>query len=152
MENSDNDFTICCVWECQSKSMNWFSVANWPACVQSHVTETLHDERLAAPAGRRACWQFSVLHWADAQNQYIWVKRQCGWHTDCAHVIGFVNEIFQAVENASAGGRYTSMDTALVNWFSWSRTENFVSKTVRCVWLSYKIHLPVTQAWALISW
>lgn len=55
------------------------------ACVQANITETLNDECFTTPAG-------------------------CG--ADCAHIVGFIDEVLQAMENTAAGSRDTSMDTA----------------------------------------
>lgn len=59
--------------------------------VQAHVTKTLNDEGLSAPARGS---------------------------TDDAHKAGLVDEVFQAVENASAGGGHATMNATLINGFA----------------------------------
>lgn len=64
------------------------STSQVTACVQTDITETLNDERLSTPS------------WCCA---------------DGAHVVCFVDEVLQTVENTATGSWHTTMDTTLVD-------------------------------------
>lgn len=85
--------------------------AKLPACVQSYVTETLNDECLASPTG---CRTYVNIDDVSAINTF----ETLNMHTNSTHVIGFVDKVFQSVENSSACCRDSTMYTALIDWFS----------------------------------
>lgn len=58
------------------------------ARVQTDITEALHDEGLAAPAGRRA---------------------------DLRHIVRLLDEVVQPVEHTTSGGGHTAVNAALVD-------------------------------------
>lgn len=92
--------------------------------MQSNVTETLNDECLASPTGCRAYENIDDV-------SEINIFETLNMHTDSTHIVGFVDKVFQSVENSSACCRDTTMDTALIDWFSWYSKYNRMIKWVK---------------------
>lgn len=77
--------------------------------VQTDITEALHNEGLAAPAGSGACEHATWL-WKCLSD-----RESLGLLTNHAHVVGLVDEVLQTVEDAATGGRDASVNAALVD-------------------------------------